>query len=142
VAVLCACVSVSAQEQSTQPIAAFFALPLQQQHEEFRKFLLDKQFEIFVYSMQRRHPADLSFAYDMTSKGQAAATFLAEKLEATKDEWTQELIVYAFEVMAKQKYYAVASDGRLVAQLKRVVASMKRPANRKNSERSLKAILE
>ena len=60
----------------------------------------------------------------------------------TKDEWTQEIIVYAFEVMAKQKYYAVAADGQFVARLKRVVASMKRPANRENSEQSLKAILE
>jgi len=135
-------VPVSAQDQTKQSIAIFFALPLQRQHEEFRTYTLEKQYEIFIYSMQRRHPADLSFAYDIASKGQAAADFLSVKLQGTNDEWTQENIIYVFEVMAKQKYYSVGSDRKLITQVRRAVTSMKRTDIRENSERSLKTILD
>jgi len=134
--------SVLAQDQTKQSIATFFALPLQRQHEEFRTYSLDKQYEIFIYSMQRRHPADLSFAYDIASKGQPAAGFLSGKLQGTSNEWTQENIIYVFEVMAKQKYYSVSSDRKLITQLRRAVTSMKRTDTRENSERSLKTIID
>lgn len=134
---LCGCVSSSTVADENH----FFTRPLGEQHKLFKTYSLERQYAIYIESMQQRHPPDIAFAYELTSAGKKAADFLIRRLESGEDEWTQEHIFLAFEVMAKQGSYDVKGDKALINKLKVAVAAMKNVHNREASQASLRDIL-
>ena len=119
----------------------FFTLPLERQHFEFRTYPFDKQYAIYMYSMERRHPPDLSFAYEIAARGKEVVPMLLQKVKETGNEWEQDRIIYVFVAMARQDSYDVKSDHNLIKTLRATVASMQKETVRENSSRYLAEIV-
>jgi hypothetical protein len=118
----------------------FFGLAPEKQHEEFLKYPIEKQFDIYIYAMTKRHPPDLAFANDIARSGGEVIPFLVTKLEQA-GESVQQKIMLIFEMMARGKYYSFENNKNLIAKLEEVVLSMKHPLYKERSMKSLSAIV-
>jgi hypothetical protein len=118
----------------------FFALPLKQQHSQFRSYPFEKQYAIYMYSMEKRHPPDPSFAYDIAQQGNSVQPMLLHKLEVGRNEKEQERIIYVFLAMARQGWYDVKSDSSMMHALEAAVASMENETVRSQSSAYLAEI--
>lgn len=125
---------------AAQEYERFFALPLAQQHERFAELPLSRQLDIYLHAVLKRHPPDLSFAYDIASGGETVLPFLAERLRDEENEGAQQSIIYVFEVLTREGY-DLRSDSRLIELVRQKVSLMKQPFNKERSRRSLEVIL-
>lgn len=129
----------------------FFKLPLAQQHREIDNYPFDKQIEIYLVAVQRIHPPDYGFADDIASHGEVAVPFLVERLNNEQSEFTQQHIIYVFQMMAEfhswgvehDLYieYDVKSDQEVVSLVEELVSSMQEPLPRQRGEEALGVIL-
>lgn len=129
----------------------FFKLPLAQQHREIDNYPFDKQIEIYLVAVAMRHPPDYGFAYDIAHNGEIAVPFLVERLNNEQSEFTQQHIIYVFQIMAEfhswgvehERYieYDVKSDHEVVSLVEELVSSMQEPLPRQRGEEALDVIL-
>ena len=112
---------------------------MSKQHDEFLKLPIDKQYDIYIYAMTKRHPPDLSFADDIAEKGKAAVPFLTTKLKEERKESIQQKIIYLFERISRRNVN-LKDDKSLIALIENTVASMNQPIYAERSEESLNFI--
>jgi hypothetical protein len=127
--------------QVEQEYERFFELSLRNQHDEFAQFSLPKQFDIFIYTVLKRHPSDYSFAYDIASiRGKEVVPFLVDRLLGSSDEIVQQSIIYIFEALVREGHELRFNDS-LIKLIRDKISLMKQPFSKQASERSLKVIL-
>lgn len=119
---VCSC--KSEESEVSEDIKQFFELPVREQHESISRFEIEKQYDIYIYSMTRRHPPDLGFAYDLASERERVVPFLMENLRQTEEESIQEKIIYVFAVMTWAHGMNLNDDEELIKLIHEVVASM------------------
>jgi hypothetical protein len=114
----------------------FENLSLEQQHEQFRTFPIEKQFDIYMYHMKCIHPPDTEFTNDIAARGDEAVPFLMEKLTEAQSERDQIYIIGILRTMSILRYADLRKNPENVDQLVETVASM-RPFWRGMGERGL-----
>ena len=126
-------------EEASQGHKMFFNQPLSTQHDEFLKLPIEKQFDIYIYAMTKRHPPDLAFADDIAERGESAIPFLVDKLKKESSESIQQKIIFVFERIARQKTN-IKDDKALMELIEDTVASMSQPLYIERSKESLSFI--
>lgn len=117
---------------------SFFDLPVEEQHEQFRTYPLEMQFDIFVYDVNCHHPST-KFGSDIVMRGEEAIPFLKERFAEAKPGVLKMLIMGMFAEMSITGYADLRDHEDLLAYLEKEVASM-HPFYRNWGERELQFI--
>ncbi|MDH3976735.1 MAG: hypothetical protein OEV42_20930 [Deltaproteobacteria bacterium] len=135
-----ACMTASKGEHLSEEDKKIFQLDSDKRHEEFKKLSVEKQLDIYLYALTKRHPPDFEFAYDIAVRGREVVPFLTSKFIDEKDEGKQQLILFIFELMKTHCNIQLQEDEDLILVLKEKVSLMKNSFYKKLSKESIKAI--
>jgi len=105
-----------------QQCRAFFDLPSEQRHVEFRTFPVPKKLDVYLCAM-KGEPPDLSLAADIADLGPGAIPAVVDKLKHSKSEVDQENLIYLLEVMSELRYLRGRND--VIGEVRDVIDSMK-----------------
>lgn len=117
-----------------------FDLPESQQEEQFKRFPLEKQVDIYRYAMYREPPATRYATY-LASNGKKVLPYLLRRLEAEKSDIAKTDLIYAFKEI-HERHYSLKNEPDTVESLRRIVAAMKDEYWRRQSMQYLKTIDE
>jgi hypothetical protein len=118
-----------------------FRLPTdQQQLEEFKKYPLEQQIEIYLYAMQREPPST-QFARFLASNGKKVIPLLLKRL---KEEKRDDVKVDLIRVLADMHtdHCSLKDEKEVIETISVVISGMRDPLYKEWSERELKKILE
>ncbi|MDH5326571.1 MAG: hypothetical protein OEZ68_09160 [Gammaproteobacteria bacterium] len=114
----------------------FFSLSRNESAKKFKKYSLERQFELYLAGMNR-HPPYLFLAKIIAQKGEQATRFLVGKLEEEKNEMNQFEILFIFETMKSYGYYDISQNQTQMKIVKNAIDSMTLEPIRKRSKDSL-----
>jgi hypothetical protein len=103
------------------PDPVFFTLPMEQRYETFPNYSLEKQYEIYIYSVKHVHSEYVNLGLIIAREGSDAVRFLKEKLRTLPPGVDSDEILFVCVAMQHRKYYDVASDAELIALLARTL---------------------
>lgn len=129
------CISSCGVEMSQDCKAFFFDLTTQQQVNEFRKYPVEQQLELYLCGM-RIEPPQIGFAWYIADHGEKVIPFLVDRLRQENDESKRRDIIYIFEAMARGGDLEGRQD--IVEIIQQVISTMK--GSKEESEQMLARI--
>lgn len=117
---------------------AFYKLPRDRQHSEFRALPIEKQLDIYICGTLRRHPPDIELAYDIAEGGKNVIPSLLERTRFEKDDAAKEELIYVFQVMCDAGY--LTDRGDVIDELDSIGASMEWDDSRDRSRLKIEEI--
>ena len=127
--------ATTCRRQEASKYKDFFDLPLAGQLQEFNKYPLDKQLDVYLYDWNYKHPSKEGFAYTIAENGKSAVPFLLTRLDAEQNENSQDAIIHIFEIMFERGVLPAREDVLIATQ--RVVSDMKEPDIKQLSQERL-----
>ena len=121
-AMICA---VACWRQRPAEYKDFFDLPLPRQVEEFSKYPIDKQLDLYLYDWNYMHPSKVGFAYTIAEKGDSVVPFLIRRLNTEKNENSQDAILHVFEIMFDRRFLIGRED--VLEVTRNVISNMREP---------------
>lgn len=118
---------VGIQRDIPQEYKYFFELAEKEQCREFKKYPLEKQFDLAVLIYNRTQPPNGLFFSLIASEGERALPFLLDKLKKENDEYTQEHIISIFSKMTVD-YYKLDDRKDIFELINTTISSMKNNA--------------
>jgi hypothetical protein len=115
-------------------------LPMKEQEENFKKFPLSKQVDVYIQAMYVE-PPQTRYADYLASNGKQVLQFLIDRLKQEKSDTAKAFLFFAFEVM-HEKYYSLSKEKEVLESLKTTSIGMSDNYRRKQAEGYLKTILE
>jgi hypothetical protein len=92
----------------------FFDRPAGDRVERLRTMLLEDQYKIFRYGLDRIEPPVMGLALPIAERGAAAVPFLMDQLKNSHDDITVRDILLVFEMMQASGSYKVSTDGSVM----------------------------
>jgi hypothetical protein len=117
-----------------------FDLPSDQQEEEFKKFPLDKQVDMYRYAMSRE-PPDMKYVDFLASNGKWAIPYLLGRLQGEESDYFKSDLILVFRTM-HQEYYNLRNESEVIQRLRQESARIRDSFWREESEKYIKAIVE
>lgn len=130
--------AATCRQQMPSEYKEFFDLPLPRQVEEFRRYPVSKQLDLYLYDWNYVHPSKVGFAYTIAERGEGVAPFLISSLNAEKNENSQDAIVHIFEIMFDRGFLKGREDILIV--IRKVISNMSDPAIQQLSRERLSKI--
>lgn len=115
----------------------FFDLPGEQRRAEFRGYPVEKQVRIYLCGM-RLEPPEMGWASEIAAEGPRNIPYLLERLKTEPGEGNKEDLIFIFAMLGAHGHLKGRQD--VVAEIERVVASIRAPMYRDEAERSLEAV--
>lgn len=129
-------------ENTTPPeYRRLFRLPRKQQAEEFKKYPLEQQVDIYIYAIQGAEPPATQFGDFLASNGKKVIPLVLKRL---KEEKSDRVRLYLIEVLYSMhtEYCRLKDEKEVVETIRAVISDMKDATYKRLCELSLKAILE
>lgn len=130
--------AATCRQQMPSEFKEFFDLPLPRQVEEFRKYPVSKQLDLYLYDWNYLHPSKVGFAHIIAEKGESAVPFLISRLNVEKNENSQDAIIHLFEIMFDRGFSKPRED--ILVATRKVVSNMRNSDIKQLSLERLKKI--
>lgn len=129
-------------ENTTPPeYRRLFRLPREQQAEEFKKYPLEQQVDIYIYAMQGVEPPLTEFAGFLASNGKKIIPLLLERLKDVKNDRIRYYFIRVFDEI-HMNHCSLKDEQEVIQAIRDVISEMKDPSYRHLCELYLKTILE
>jgi hypothetical protein len=117
--------AITCRQQRPAEYKDFFDLPLPRQVEEFSRYPIDRQLDLYLYDWNHMHPSKVGFAYKIAEKGDSVVPFLIGRLNTEKNENSQDAILHIFEVMFDRRLLTAREN--VLEVTRNVISKMNNP---------------